>query len=147
ETIAERNTTSAKKRMAELQVILQEEKANIKGNTAQMQEGKTQVENQLQIGASIAHIKSCFKDFSVQIEQKKAKGFSIIYKLESIEELLTKLPTSNRAMIQPCFSSLCAEANIVISKLTDCMKIHCDDNQSRLSICFDELATSLEPSS
>ncbi|PWA68299.1 F-box domain, Leucine-rich repeat domain, L domain-like protein [Artemisia annua] len=147
ETIEEMNATSAKKHMAELRELLQEEKANIKANTAQMEEGKTQVENQLEIGASIAHIKSCFRDFSVQIEQRKAKVFSIINKLESIEELLTKLPTSNRVMIQPCFSSLCAEANIVISKLTDCMKIHCDDSRSRLSICFDELATSLEPSS
>ena len=107
ETIAERNATSAKKHMAELRVLLLEEKANIKANTAQMEEGKTQVENQLEIGASIAHIKSCFRDFSGHIEQRKAKVFSIIHKLESIEELLTKLPTSNRAMIQPCFSSLC----------------------------------------
>ena len=73
ETKAVRNAALAKKHMAELRVLLQEGKANIKANTAQMEEGKTQAENQLEIGASIAYIKSCFRDFSVEIEQ--SQGF------------------------------------------------------------------------
>ena len=147
ETKAVRNAALAKNLMAELRVLLEQEKANFETNKAHIEEGNAQVENQLQNAGSIAHIKSRFKEFSVQIEQRKDKAFSIINKLETIEELLTKLPTSNKAMIQPHFPSLCVEANVVISKLTDSMKIHCDDSQSRLSVCFNELATSFEPSS
>ncbi|GKG49395.1 hypothetical protein Tco_0515847, partial [Tanacetum coccineum] len=84
---------------------------------------------------------------SVRIEQRQEKACRIISKLEDIEKLLAKLPASKRAMIQPCFSSLCAEAEIVTHKITDYMKIQCDENQCRLSVCFRELAASFVPSS
>ncbi|KAI3713747.1 hypothetical protein L1987_72333 [Smallanthus sonchifolius] len=137
--------------MAELRVLLDKEKDNSKTNRAHLERGKTPVEGhepeKLEIGGRMAQIKSCWKNLVVQIKQSKEEACLIISKLHHIEELLTKLPASNRAKIKPCFSSLCAEADIAISKITDCMKIHCDENQSRSSVCFHELAATLEPSS
>lgn len=122
--------------MAELWVLLEQEKVKTETNTTPIE-----ISMYPQIGGTTAQIKSCWKDMSVQIEQRKDKAFLIISSLENIERLLTKLPASNRAMIQPCFSSLLADVNIVMNKLTDCVKIHCDENQSRLSLCFREPAT------
>nr|XP_043622214.1 putative F-box/FBD/LRR-repeat protein At1g78760 [Erigeron canadensis] len=157
EIIAVRDVVSVQKLMAELRVLLKQEIANTKTqrkapmerNNAKMHDkGKAQpgTKMQLQIEGNITLIKRCWKDLSVQFEQRKDKVCLIISKLGSIEGLLKKLPATNRTMIQPCFSSLCAEADTVLSKI---MKMQYDENQGRLSVCFHELATSttFEPSS
>ncbi|KAM0059687.1 hypothetical protein Hdeb2414_s0005g00184121 [Helianthus debilis subsp. tardiflorus] len=90
------------------------------------------------------YIDSCWNYLSMHIEKRKEKPSSIISKLTDIKELLEELPASNIATIQPSFSALCAEPDIVMNKLTECMKLHFDMNRRRLSVCCDELATSLQ---
>nr|XP_043621164.1 putative FBD-associated F-box protein At5g56700 [Erigeron canadensis]XP_043621166.1 putative FBD-associated F-box protein At5g56700 [Erigeron canadensis] len=150
EIIAVKDVASAQKLMAELRVFLEQEKGTTKtkgkapmesDNAKMHMKSQTQpdLKMQLEIGGNISLVQSCWKDLGVQFEQRKAKACLILSKLESIEGLLKKLPPTNRAMIQPCFSTLCAEADTVMCKL---MKMQCDENQSRLSLCFHELATS-----
>lgn len=149
ETMEVKNAISAQKLMAEFQVFLEQEKTNTETDIAQMLPRNTRPETkmQLQSGGSMAQINSFWEDLSNQIKQKKENASRIIQKLWNIEYLLTTMPASNRAMIQPCFSRLCAEADIVMSKITDCMKTQCDENQSRSSVCFHEIATTLQSSS
>ncbi|KAK9052832.1 hypothetical protein SSX86_029462 [Deinandra increscens subsp. villosa] len=149
-TMVLREEILAHKYTTELRVLLEKEKADM----AHLDQGKTPVEShkpkvemKLNSGENIAQIKSCWKNLGVQIEAGNEKANLIISKLQRIEKVLTKLPASKRAKIQPCFSSLCGEAKIAISQITDCMKIQCDENQDRLSFWFHELATKLEPSS
>ncbi|KAD3641788.1 hypothetical protein R6Q59_004338 [Mikania micrantha] len=115
-----REEIKAKDVMAELRMILENEKDNSNTNP------------KLKIEGNMVLIKSCWKNLGVQIE----KASVIMSKLQDVEDLLTKLPASKRAKIQPCFSNLCAEAHIAISKITDGMKIQCDENQSLSSACF-----------
>nr|XP_043619592.1 uncharacterized protein LOC122591088 [Erigeron canadensis] len=159
EIIAVKNIPSTRKLMAKLPVLLEQEKSNTKtkgkapmesDNAKRHKKRKTQPEMkmQLQSGGNVALIESCWKDLSVQIEQRIAKACLIISMLRRIEEILINLPATNRAIIQPSFSSLCAETDAVISKITDCMKMQCDENQSHSSVRFHKLATSttMEPS-
>ncbi|GJV42318.1 F-box domain containing protein [Tanacetum coccineum] len=155
---AKENAAYAKKRMAELQVLLEQQKADMEINRAHTEQeyvpmeshnAKTDVEqnpldeNELQIEGNMAHINSCWKSLSEQIEEGKEKIDDIVCELRGIKKLMTKLPASNRAEVQPCFSSLCAQADIVMSKIRDCMKIQYDENQSCLNARFHELATTL----
>nr|GEY12908.1 hypothetical protein [Tanacetum cinerariifolium] len=147
-----------------LEVLLEQEKANTMTDKAHMEEkeapieshkGKMHEQEQPQLETNMqphfprtfGQMKSYRKDLSVRTEKRKEKACLIISKLEDIEKLLAKLPASKRAMIQPCFSSLCAEADIITSKVTDLLKMQCDENQSRLGVCFHKLATSTDPSS
>ncbi|KAI3713745.1 hypothetical protein L1987_72331 [Smallanthus sonchifolius] len=139
--------------MADLGVLLEEEKDNTKSNRAHPDRGKTpvathkrKVEMKLKPGGNIAQIKSYWEILGLEIEIRIKKVNLIILTLQCFEKLLPKLPASKRAKIQPCFSSLYAEVEIAISKITNCMKIKCDENQSRLSFLFHELATTLEAS-
>ncbi|PWA37812.1 F-box domain, Leucine-rich repeat domain, L domain-like protein [Artemisia annua] len=158
EILAERNATYAKKRMAKLQVRLEQEKADIETNrdhieqenvpmesrnTLMDDEQKALDENELQIEGNVEHIYSCWDSLDKQIKQGKRKIHEIIWELRDIKKCMTKLPASKRAEMQPCFSSLCAQADSVMSKIRDCMKIQLDENQSR----FHELATTLQSSS
>ncbi|PWA69391.1 F-box domain, Leucine-rich repeat domain, L domain-like protein [Artemisia annua] len=162
EIIAEKNATDAKKSMAELRVLLEQEKADIETNRAHTEQANVPMEshnakmdeeqnaldeNELQIEGNVEHINSCWESLGEQIKQGKAKIDGIVRQLRVIRKLLTKLPASKRAEMQPCFSSLCAQADIVMSKISDCMKIQYDENQSRLNVCFHELATTLQSSS
>ncbi|KAJ0666408.1 putative F-box domain, leucine-rich repeat domain superfamily, F-box-like domain superfamily [Helianthus annuus] len=137
--------------MAEFEVYLEKEKDNIKTSGAQVEapveshEPKTK--EKPEIRGDMAQIKGYWENLPVQIERMKKTACLIISKLQRIEELVTVLPASKRANIQPRFSRLCADANFVISNITDCMKIQCDENQSRSNVCFHELATILEASS
>lgn len=162
EIIEERNATSAKKGMAKLRVCLEQEKANTETNRAHMEQanapigshnakmyeqGRAQVESKVKIGGNRARINSCWKDFGDNMEQGKAKTFDIISQLNNIGELLKSLPTSKRAEMQPCFSNLCAEADIVMSKIADCMMMQVNENQRCLKIFFHEVATKWQSSS
>ncbi|KAK1438300.1 hypothetical protein QVD17_04107 [Tagetes erecta] len=148
-TMVLREEIQAQKLIAELQVLLKKEIDNIKSSEANLEREKTPVEShepkKLEIGGSIAQIKSSLENLVKQIQQRKENACIIISKLQHVVELVTSLPASNRAKIQPCLSSLCAEADTVISKINDSMKFQCDENQSRSRVCFDEIATKLEP--
>lgn len=133
------NARQAQNHMAILRVMLEKENANIETT-------KTQVENR-DSGDSSEQIDSCWRDLIVQIKEGKETTNYIISKLEDIERFLTKLPASKRAKIQPSFSSLCAEANTVINKVMDCVKIQCDAKQSLLNGYLHELATGSKQSS
>lgn len=150
EIIALNKTTSAQNLIAKLEVLLEQEKANTETEMAHMHEQRnTKPEQKMQprIWVSMTQINRCWEDLSLQIVQRKQNACRIICQLQSIEGVLTSLPPSNRALIQPRFSSLCAEAGIVMNKITDFMKIQCDENQFRLSVCFQEFATALQSSS
>ncbi|XP_076897280.1 FBD-associated F-box protein At5g60610-like [Bidens hawaiensis] len=142
---------AANKLMAELQVLLKEEKDNIKTNSSHVvPREKTPVEShkpkKLKIGGNMTQIKEHWENMGAEIQLRKEKACLIISMLQRIEELLAKLPVSNRARIQPCFSSLCEEASVAITKLANCIKIQCDKNLSCSSVCFHKLATALESS-
>lgn len=144
---ATRNTKLAHNLMKKVRVLLDEEKANIETNRAHMERVKEQVENQLQIEGRMTQINKCWKDLSMQIEQGKEKTSEIISKLQDIKAILTKLPTSKRAEMQTCFSCLCAEADTLVSKIIEHVKIQCDMKGSFFGVCFHELAsTSQSPS-
>ncbi|XP_076888853.1 putative F-box/FBD/LRR-repeat protein At4g03220 [Bidens hawaiensis] len=134
--------------MAEFRVLLRKDKDNIKTESAHVEQRKVPVEShepkKLKIEVDMAQIKGRWENLGVQIQLRKKKACLIISKLQRIKDLLTELPATNRAKMRPCFSSLCEEANIAISKTTNCMKIQCDESQSSSSIYFHELATTLE---
>ncbi|PWA86446.1 F-box domain, Leucine-rich repeat domain, L domain-like protein [Artemisia annua] len=130
----------AQNQMARLRVRLEHEKTKI-------ETGITQVENLLQIGGRMTDINRCWEGLSKQIEQGRAKTDDIVSELKNIRYDLTKLPISKRAEMQACFSSLCSEANNVVTKIMDLVKILCDVKGSRFHVYFDELSTILEPSS
>ncbi|KAK1438306.1 hypothetical protein QVD17_04113 [Tagetes erecta] len=141
-TMVFREEIIAQELMADLPVYLERENKSSKIKRAHLDRGKTPVEShepeKLKIWEDMALIKSGCENPGMQHNTRV-----IILKLQRIKELLTMLPASKRAKLQPCFSSLCAQADIVINQVTDSMKIHCDENQSVSSVC----ATTLEPSS
>ncbi|KAK9052828.1 hypothetical protein SSX86_029458 [Deinandra increscens subsp. villosa] len=141
----------AQKIMAELRAVLEKEKDNTKTNRAHLELGKAHVDEshkpkKLKIGGDMAPVKSTWKNLGEQIEKARL----IVSKLQSIEELMTMLPASNSAKIQPCFSTLSAEANIAISMITDCTesgermdsshgKMKMNEENDRLSSLPDDL--------
>lgn len=143
------NKTRAQKLMVDLRVMLEQEKANFEANRAHINQESAQpgAQMQLHIQGRMTQMKSCWEDMSVHVEQGKAKTCRIFSKLQEIEKLMTCIPASKRAKIQPCFSSLCAEADAVTSKIIDCIKIQCDKEQNGLSVYLHELATASQPPS
>ncbi|GJW01383.1 hypothetical protein Tco_1556634 [Tanacetum coccineum] len=114
EVMTDKNTASAKKGMAELQVLLEQEKADIETNRAHIEQGnapmeshnaKMDEEQNVQVEGNMAHISSCWKGLSKQIAQGEAKTDDIVIRLHRIKKLLTKLPASNRAELLLLFSS------------------------------------------
>nr|GEZ50059.1 hypothetical protein [Tanacetum cinerariifolium] len=91
----------------------------------------------------MARINRSWGGLCEQIEQGKKKIDGILDQLHKIKCYMRELPASNRAEMLPCFSRLCAEADIVMSKITDCMKTQIDEYQSRVNARFHELATPL----
>lgn len=132
-----KNTKWAQELLADLRLVLEQEKAKTETNMAHLKQGET---HQLHIG-------ELWNDFTVKMEQGKAKSGDIISRLERIKGLLIKLPTSKRAELQPCFSSLCVEADTVVNSILDHMKIQCETKGSNFSMCFHELAASTLQSS
>lgn len=131
--------------MAELQVLLEKENDNIKTNMAHLERGKAQADSlkarakkKPKIEGTMEQMKSGWENLLVQLKGRKEKACLIISRLQCIEELLTSMPVSKRAKLQPCFSSMRSEANIAISQITDYMKIQCDENQRRSSVLFSD---------
>lgn len=68
-------------------------------------------------------------DMSKRVAQQgEKKTIPIISLMESIKDFLAKLSTSKKAEMQPCFSSLCVEADTVINNIVNCTK---NDSQIR----------------
>ncbi|KAF5753739.1 putative leucine-rich repeat domain superfamily, F-box-like domain superfamily [Helianthus annuus] len=133
--IAIKNTKFAQEYVSELWELLEQEKARIEAKMTKMREHIYKFNDM------------CWDYTSVQIKKAKEKTSDIIVKLQDIKSLLAELPASNQATIQPSFSTLCAEAAVVMNKITECIKMGCDENQRRLNMRFHELATTLQPSS
>ncbi|KAJ0501824.1 putative F-box domain, leucine-rich repeat domain superfamily, F-box-like domain superfamily [Helianthus annuus] len=131
EEIKARDTSLAQHLMTELWVMLEQDKANI--NLDHMERGKAPIEN-------------CWEDLTTRSQLEKTKNCDIISKLQHIEGVLTKLPTSDKAKMQSSFSSLCAEANLVMKKI-DRTHIQCGTLGMRFSVYDDELAKALHRSS
>ncbi|KAK1438305.1 hypothetical protein QVD17_04112 [Tagetes erecta] len=148
-TMVLREEIMAPKLLPELGALLETVKEDIKITReywkAQVNIHAPKAKMTRKFGGYMAQIKSGWENLGVNLQQRKEKACFIISNLQRIEELLSKLPASKRAKFQPCFSSLCIEAESVISQVTDCMQIQCDENQSRSSVCLYELATSSEP--
>ncbi|KAI7726822.1 hypothetical protein M8C21_019519 [Ambrosia artemisiifolia] len=119
------NTELAQNLIRKLRASLEQEKARTATKIAKMRE----------LGKSRYYVDSYidlrWKYMSLQVKKVEEKGSDIISKLKEIKELLTELSASNRATIQPSFSTLCAEADTVTSMITDCMKMDHDENQSK----------------
>lgn len=158
EAIADMNATQARFWMADLQKRLNREKDIIETNRDHMQQptesmynddddnGEPETQMQMEIKKITEQIKSCWIGHKELIKRGTGIVNIITYSLEKIESFLRKLPASKRAMLQPCFSSLCAETNIFMSKMTERIKIHGSENLSNANDRFHELATSLESS-
>nr|GFB03353.1 hypothetical protein [Tanacetum cinerariifolium] len=136
EIIAKKNDISAKNCIAELRLLLEQEKADIETskdhteqeNAPQIHNAKmheqqnARAENQMQVKGNILHINSYWDLWKKQFKQRKKKINDIISKLQETKKLLIELLALTRAEMQPCFTSLCAEAAIVMSKITYSMK-------------------------
>ncbi|KAK1438376.1 hypothetical protein QVD17_04184 [Tagetes erecta] len=139
------DTKFAQELITELRALLEQEKSRTETKMAKLHElQKTQVDKHNDI---YKYINMRWKRLSSQIEKERVKASDISSRLKDIKHSLEGLPASNRAILQPAFSTLCAEADVVMHKLTDFMKMNCDEYQRRLSVCFHELATTLLPSS
>ncbi|KAK1438302.1 hypothetical protein QVD17_04109 [Tagetes erecta] len=140
----------AQKLLAEIRMLIENENNNFKITMARIEREKTHVEShepkKPAIGGHMAQIKNCLEMLGVQLQHRKKFASLIITKLQVVEELIASLPASNKAKIEPCLISLRAQAGVTISKIIDCMKIHCDESQIRSSVLFCEPATTLEPS-
>ncbi|PWA98287.1 F-box domain, Leucine-rich repeat domain, L domain-like protein [Artemisia annua] len=99
ESRVRKDTKLAQNQMASLQLMLEHEKTKMENQI-------TQVENLLQIGERMTHVNRCWEGLSDRIEQGKQKTDDIIAQLRNIKKLMTKLPASKRAEMEPCFSSL-----------------------------------------
>ena len=161
EAIADMNATHARRWMSDLWRHLDNEKDIIETNRDHMQEqtesdnesiyndddnGEPETQMQMEIKKFTKQIENCWIDHGKLISRGRGIVYIITSRLEKIESLLRKLPASKRAMLQPCFSSLCAETNIFMSKMTERIKIHGSENLSNANDRFHELATSLESS-
>ncbi|KAJ0702193.1 putative F-box domain, leucine-rich repeat domain superfamily, F-box-like domain superfamily [Helianthus annuus] len=132
-----KNTKLAQNLITELSALLEQEKASIETKMAKLHEhGKAHVDTDMS-----------WKYLSVLIQEGEKKTSDIMSKLIEINGIWTELPASNRATIQPSFSTLGAEANIVTNKITGFIKMVCDENQRRLSVCIDDVTTALQLSS
>ncbi|PWA97867.1 F-box domain, Leucine-rich repeat domain, L domain-like protein [Artemisia annua] len=110
-------------------------------NMAQIDRGKTKMESDkenileqhiaklehlTQIEKTMTHTDTCLKDLNRQIKRGKTTISNIISCLHNIIKILAKLPMSNRAELQLCFSSLCS---IVMNKIMDRVKSLCDNER------------------
>nr|XP_043614429.1 FBD-associated F-box protein At2g26860-like [Erigeron canadensis]XP_043614430.1 FBD-associated F-box protein At2g26860-like [Erigeron canadensis] len=148
-----RNTAVAQKHMSEVQVMLDELKDQLnKGkiptgaNKAKMNDRvNSNVENQsgtkrsLHIGERMKQIQNSWEDLSLQMNIEKSNASRLFSELSHIEQLFTDLPASKRAELQPCFASLCEEADTVMNKAIDRMKIQCELKRRRLIGYFHDL--------
>ncbi|KAM0059689.1 putative leucine-rich repeat domain superfamily, F-box-like domain superfamily [Helianthus debilis subsp. tardiflorus] len=138
-----KNTKFAQEFVSELWEMLEQEKARIEAKIT-----KTREQGRPHFSEHIYKCNDrCWEYTSMQVKEGKEKTSDIISMLQNIKGLLAELPASNQATIQPSFSTLCAEAAIVTNKITECIKMGCDENQRRLNVCLHELATTLQPSS
>ncbi|KAJ0427763.1 putative leucine-rich repeat domain superfamily, F-box-like domain superfamily [Helianthus annuus] len=137
-----KDTKFAQEFVSELWELLEEEKAIREAKMTMHEQGRPHFSEHIYKCNNM-----CWEYTSVQVKEGKEKTSDIISMLQNIKGLLAKLPTSNQATIQPSFSTLCAEAAIVTHKITECIKMDCDENQRRLNVCLHELATTLQPSS
>ncbi|KAK9052905.1 hypothetical protein SSX86_029535 [Deinandra increscens subsp. villosa] len=163
ETRAVMNVVSAQNLMRDLEVILDRlgknsviYSPNMEKDTESMEthaetvHEQVEVENRrappkakmkLNFGERMKHIKCYWKDLNKQLEIRHKNTLFIISRLQKIEEVLKKLPTSHRDKLQPQFSSLCSKADTIMDNMMDRMKIQCDKKPSRSSVYFPELAT------
>lgn len=156
EKVAEMRAESAQKQMDYLRERLEWEIANIETNMSRRNLGKTLTESKkaimqeqdiaeleylMHIEETMTCIDTSWEDLNRQIERGKSRISGIISDLHDIKEVLIKLPASNKAELQPSFSSLCSEADIVVNKIMDYVKILCDMKGSRFSVYIHGLAT------
>lgn len=125
---AVRDTVLAQNQMAELQVLLRQEKskterAHVEREKAPMKSRTTELheEGKAQFGMDMQ-----------LLHPEDAKICDIISKLQYIEGLLTNLPTSVRTKMEACFSSLLAEAILVVKEI-DHANAQCDTKGSHLN--------------
>lgn len=151
-----KNTKMAQELMERFREWLEYEKSKIETNRAHMEKKKapmeshntkryekrkTELEKLLMIEERTNQINMCWNDLSEQIEKKKEKTLDLISRLQDIKDVLTKLPTSKRADLQVCFSSLCAEADCLLNNIVDHFKMQWDRNGNRFSGYIHELAS------
>uniref|UniRef100_A0A251RLJ4 Putative F-box domain, Leucine-rich repeat domain, L domain-like protein n=1 Tax=Helianthus annuus TaxID=4232 RepID=A0A251RLJ4_HELAN len=141
-----RNVTSARNLMSELQGFLDEWKENRETNTAHMKQDKAPIEIENRRAQLKTKRKWPFGEQMTHIKDQFWKGHKntcqIISKLEKIEEILTRLPTSRRAKLQQSFSNLCLEAVTIMDNMVDHLKTQCD---KKPRLYLSELATASQP--
>lgn len=153
-TMIPREDILVERLMTELRELLVEEKDNIETNmghpgvgNAETEDDSEEMDEPEQSPLVIKSIPRGWNNLSEEVEEWRGKAYVIIWKLEDIEKVLRKMSASKRAVIQPCVSRLLADADIIMKKITDYMKINSDESQSNLTDRFQKLATALQLSS
>nr|XP_043639866.1 putative F-box/FBD/LRR-repeat protein At5g44950 [Erigeron canadensis] len=95
----------------------------------------------------LASARDHLEDLNYQVQIGRTKTCRIMSHLQRIEDLLTKVPASKRDKLEARFSGLCIEANTVLNKVIDRMKVQWDTSEGRLRDCFHVLAPAVQPSS
>nr|XP_043638806.1 uncharacterized protein LOC122609923 isoform X2 [Erigeron canadensis] len=147
------NTRLAQKLMTSLWRLLKREKVRTDTNGTHLErwkrrwgslmencheEDRVELENEMQM----TRINSCWEDISVQIQKGKEVTCEIVSSLQEIKDVMIKLPTSKRAEMRTCFSSLCAEADAVVNNIIHRVTL----KRSHFSAFFQEMASNLQPS-
>ncbi|XP_071703816.1 uncharacterized protein [Rutidosis leptorrhynchoides] len=126
------HATSAQKYMAELQMLLKQEKITCETNVAHINRSNASMElyeanmNEKLVKEEMSRIRNDWKAMSARIEQGEVNINRIFGMLGRIEFSLKELPEPKKDRIQARFCSLRAEAYNVIKLIMDCMKINCD---------------------
>lgn len=123
---ATKNATLAQNLMADLRVLLEQENAKI--DKALIDRGKATMKSDTRKSYEQGKAQVWTKMQPLQLE--KVNTCHIVSKLQDIQGVLTKLPTSNRAKMEACFCSVFTEASLVMKKLNRVM-IQCDTKDSR----------------
>ncbi|XP_071718370.1 putative F-box/LRR-repeat protein At3g18150 [Rutidosis leptorrhynchoides] len=155
EVEALQNATSAQQKMVELEMLLEEDKSKCKASRICIDESNELMEwhevnmnEQLFKEEKMSRIKNCWRDLGVQIRKGEFEISYIFSKLDTIEDIIKKLPTSKKKdRIQARFSSLRTEAYNVMEIIMDFMKFRCDEKQSCITLCLNELAIASQSSS
>ena len=138
----------AHKLIKELQGLLNQWKANSDNTTSHSDQGEVAQQETItesHFGERLTQIKSYWGELNKWHEEGDKRTRRIISMLQEIESLLKKLPASQRAKMQPMFTSLYAEADTFMDNMMDRVRIQCDKKPRRSNVHFHELATTSQP--
>nr|XP_043607273.1 F-box/FBD/LRR-repeat protein At3g26920-like [Erigeron canadensis]XP_043607274.1 F-box/FBD/LRR-repeat protein At3g26920-like [Erigeron canadensis] len=160
---AARHTALVQKCMPKVQVMLDELKDQLNKKVTPMGVHKTKMNGQgnmnfekqgaqsvtkrsPHIVGKMKKIQNSWEDLSVQLNAEKSNASRVFSELRYIGGLFTDVLASKRGELQACFASLCEEADTVMNKIVDRMKIQCELKRRRLNGYFRDLVKASQSS-